>query len=710
MTEVHRISLNEWLDFFGFKASPFSKWEAEEEARLSPELLSAQWVKPMCFDRVLGQASEPRTVLLFAPRGAGKTACRILVEYYCTAGLGYGERATTGGRVLPILHTHLDKAILDFGMVAQVDEYWHTREILKQGVESLTSYLMNNPGAVQVLHQLDSGPQLDLCWFLNTYPPLSATKISFLQENLGFNVVRNGEGHLGYTKVPVESHLNFNDDDLLTISKRRVTVSMIDQLDLFVDLVCGEAPKKGLGFEAVYILVDGLDECFFSADLTTNRAVTLLLPLLANLRLMNARKFAFKFFLPMEIHEQIIHHPAIRHDRLLYETISWADVDMQQILHRRLATYGSVEKLDMLCAPELRGVEKELIRTSKGNPRNLMRLCDFMLQAHLTQPLQRPSDEIGEAAYFLTPDDWQEAQIRFAETVMTKTESSTTLPGENLHSSLTQLSNFSEEILRHYPGPIALVYLDYLNRQESFAQLSRLFDLFEVTIAFVGIILLSQLRALAPDAMPTKLQSARLRLGRMGLGGWLTVWDKVPGLCNSYRKTFYTVQLQRIFAQERERLDGLRILRNKTLGHGATLTETTASELLVHYEPDMLQVLNSLSLLRDMHPIQVRYVRKTGATFMHRARVLVGDNPNFPWRDIVLTYPVESDKIVLFSDHGLLDLHPFLLFKRCQVCEQEEVFAYQQLEESAAQYIAYNSGHLFASQGYLRLLANLFGA
>ncbi|RLC89267.1 MAG: hypothetical protein DRI77_15855, partial [Chloroflexi bacterium] len=83
MGAPYRVSLNEWLDFFGFSASPFSRWEAEEEARLYPERLSAQLVKPACFDRVLGQASEPKTVILFAPRGSGKTACRILVDYYC---------------------------------------------------------------------------------------------------------------------------------------------------------------------------------------------------------------------------------------------------------------------------------------------------------------------------------------------------------------------------------------------------------------------------------------------------------------------------------------------------------------------------------------------------------------------------------------------------------------------------------------------------
>lgn len=711
MAGIYHLSLNEWLDFFGFKASPFSKWEAEEEARLSPDLLSVQWVKPACFDRVLGQASEPRTVLLFAPRGAGKTACRILVEYYCTAGLGHGDRAVTGGQVLSVLHTRFDEALRESGSVEQVDEYWHAREILRQGVESLCSRLMVDEELVQAVNNLDPSRWLDLQWFLSAYPPVSISKVNFLQESLGLGTPVDHERRLGYGQSLVTPLRNFTGDNLLSLAEHRSQISPIDQLYLFVDLVCGELPKQGLGFEAVYILVDGLDEFLFSADLTNTRAVELIFPLLANLRLMNAGKFAFKFFLPIEIYEHIRRHPAIRHDRLIYETIRWSDADMHEILHRRLAAYGPVQELDILCAPELRGMEEILVRISQGNPRRLMRLCEFMLQAHLSRPLNQPAHDMGETAYLLTQEDWQEGQARFADAVVAPiTDTEAVLMNKNSMMQPEYSSDFSEEVLHYYPGPIALVYLDYLHRQEAFARLSRLLDLFEVTAAFVGIILLSQLRALVFDTMSEKLKSLRLRLGRMSIGGWLTVWEKVPGLCNSLEKTTYATQLQRIFTQEHDCLDGLRILRNQTLGHGATVTEMGALELLAQYEPDMMQVLRSLAFLRETRLLQVQYIRKTGSTFEHRARVLVGDNPNFPWCDMVLTQSLESDKIVLYSEYGFLDLNPFLLFKRCQADDPEDIFIYQQLEESAAQYISYGTGHLFTAHELAGLLRDLIGA
>ncbi len=708
MPKTHRISLNEWLDFFGLRASPFSKWEAEEEARLSPELLTTQWVKPACFDRVLGQASEPRTVLLFAPRGAGKTACRILVEYYCTAGLGHGERATTGGHVLPILYTNLDEALRESETTEQIDEFWHARAILRQGVESLTSQMMVNEALVQAALQLDAASQLDLYWFLNNYPPLSAAKIDFLQERLGFSIILETVRRVGYRQTRTGPPHNFSADDLRMLSQRRSSISTIDQLSLFVDLVCGPA-RRGLGFEAVYILVDGLDEFLFSADLSTNRAVSLLLPLLANLRLMNARKFAFKFFLPLEVYQQIRQQPVIRHDRLLYETINWTDSDLQEILRRRLVSYGPIEDFDMLCAPELRGVEKDVLRVAQGNPRSVMRLCEFMLQAHIARPLPQPANELGEGAYFLTPMDWQEAQARFAELKPVEVKDHLAPLDEQSASFTESTPGVSEIVLHHYPGPIALVYLDYFRRQESFARLSRLLDLFEVTVAFVGTILLSELRESAAHAMPSKLRTAGLRPKRMGLGGWLAIWEKIPGLCGALGKTFYAPYLQQAFAQECNKLDGLRILRNRTLGHGATLTEEAALELLSQYEPDMMEVLNALSFLKDVHLIQVHHMRKAGASFEHRARKIVGDNPNFPWYDITLTYPLDSDKIMLIGDREPLSLHPFILFARCEADAHEEVFIYQQLEEAAVQYISYSSGHLLTSNTHYTSLLGLIG-
>jgi hypothetical protein len=144
---MNRISLTEWLDFFGFGRYPFASTEAGSE-RLA---------KPDCFDRVLGQASEPKTVIVFAPRGSGKTACRVLLHYYCREGVGQGDRPSSesGGRVLPVLHTRLDELVRQAGGdITQVDEHLHVVEILRRAVWALTELLLRDREVVKRVREM----------------------------------------------------------------------------------------------------------------------------------------------------------------------------------------------------------------------------------------------------------------------------------------------------------------------------------------------------------------------------------------------------------------------------------------------------------------------------------------------------------------------------------------------------------------------------
>jgi hypothetical protein len=690
----YRISLNEWLDFFGFSASPFSKWEAEEEARLSPKRLSDQWVKPACFDRILGQASEPKTVLVFAPRGAGKTACRILVEYYCKEGLGQGERGGTGDRVLPVLHIHHDEAIRQSLEQQQtIDEYWHTREILKQAVQALTDLLQAEDELSHRVDGMSPGRLADLQWFFYTYPPASMEDLESIQKRLGFTSVP-GLNHqeIGFLRNesplrPLPSHVQDHFD-------ARRYISPIEQLYLFVDLMCADKPQ-GFGFEAVYVLLDGLDEFSFSADLTNEHATRLLVPLLSNLRLMNAPNMAFKCFLPAEISTDILHHPTIRRDRLGFETITWSEHDMREILRRRLATYGPVQEIDMLCAPELRGLERKLIEVADGNPRRMIRLCDFLLQAHLERPLEQSPEELGEGAYLFSRSDWEESLQRIDDVLpieqMDSVEQTSVLIER---APPRKKEKEAEQDLESYPAPIALLYLDYRRRQGAFERMGRMLDLFEATAAFVAVILLSQLTEIAGDETAKKLRSTGVRLRRTSLGAsWLAAWERLPGLCNALGKSYYARRLQSIYSRYREHLEALRILRNETRGHGATGSEQDALDMVEQYGPQVEKIISALSFLNATQLIKVENIHMQDGQFSHKVRLYQGSNPNFPWETLNLTFALECDKILLMRDSNILSLYPFMVTEFCPDCRQEEIFTYQKLDRTEVHYLSYHTGH-----------------
>lgn len=59
----------------GFLENPFILTNADEETNLSD-----YFVPPPFFDAVMGSASELKSCTVFAPRGGGKTAQKVMIE------------------------------------------------------------------------------------------------------------------------------------------------------------------------------------------------------------------------------------------------------------------------------------------------------------------------------------------------------------------------------------------------------------------------------------------------------------------------------------------------------------------------------------------------------------------------------------------------------------------------------------------------------
>jgi len=705
---VGRISLNEWLDFFGFTRYPFASTEAGSEEIYWPEHLAERLVKPDCFDRVLGEASEPKTVIVFAPRGSGKTACRVLLNYYCREGIGQGDRPSseTGGRILPVLHTCLHELVRQVGgEVSEVDEYHHVVEILRRAVQALTEVLLRDHEVVKRVQNLSKWRQLDLQWFFYVYPTyLSIEQFSFLRERVGLRALRRDEevGDFGFLRNKVTPLVQKEiPEEVIALLNARLATSVVDQLCLFTELI------SELGFQAIYVLIDGLDE-FTQTVNDPVAGATLLEPLLANLTLMNTiPRLAFKMFLPAEMKPFILRASSkVRRDRLAFETITWTEEKLLEILHRRLAVCSDfvIRSLDAVSVPELRGgvggVEPTLAREARGNPRHLILLADFLVRAHCDRPLERPVEELGEAAYLLNEADLAEALTRFRAEFLEegvasemRAQSLIMIPAEAPMPGLT------DQLRTNFPAPIALVYLDYSRRLEPLERFRRLLDLFEVTVAFIGVLLLAQLRALAGAKASEKLRSADLRLVEMTLGRWLVIWKRLPGLCSALGKSYYARKLQSLYVQEHSRLAAFSQLRN-AFSHGAIRSEQAYAEMVERYQDDIRHFLSSLDFLAETRLVRVRDLRVKGKRFIHRARMYMGDNPNFPWKQIVLDSPLECEQVLILHSSGVLSLHPFLVVEICPECGQEELFIYQRLEDDHMSFLSYYSDHRLVTAQY----------
>lgn len=69
------VNLEEYLRLNGLEADPFAFTNAEEE-----DLLTEYFVPPPYFASVRGNSKQPKSTIVFAPRGGGKTAQRRVLE------------------------------------------------------------------------------------------------------------------------------------------------------------------------------------------------------------------------------------------------------------------------------------------------------------------------------------------------------------------------------------------------------------------------------------------------------------------------------------------------------------------------------------------------------------------------------------------------------------------------------------------------------
>lgn len=710
-----KVTFSEWLDYWKFNPYPFASTEAEGEAIYWPERLAERLVKPRCFDRVLGQASDPKTVVVFAPRGTGKTACRILVDYYCQQGIGQGDRpaSETGGRVLPVPHTRLDVVIqLAGGEIARVNEHLHVVEILSRAVKSLTGLLMKNEELVNCIQALSKWKRFDLEWFFHVYPVyLSAEELAFMREEVGFfKAVRIVEqsGRLGFLKEQVGPGEDEFPTAALGLWEARLKTPVIDQLQLFIELV-GE-----IGFQAVYVLVDGLDELEQTAD-DPSSGMALLAPLIANLKLMNTTPgLAFKFFLPAEMQPFIVQiSPKIRRDRLAFETVAWSEDDLLEILHRRLAVCSNfiIKSLDAISAPELRGrVERELVRKADGNPRRLFLLANQLVQIHCARDFA-PESSSQEMIYLLNEKDLEDLLARLPqEQAMKPSHEAPPPPPILVKTERPDKNQLAETICQDFPAPIAMVYLDYLRRQKPLEKFRRLLDLFEVMVYFISALLLSQLYALAGEQTPVKLRSAKLNLKETSLGLWIVIWEKLPALCAGFAKNPYISKAQSLYARQRERLETFRALRNE-FAHGALRDEQSYIQALKLSDPEIHTLLLDLKFLSKIRMVKVESLKRQEGRFVHQARLYKGDNPNFPWVSIPLDFPLECDKVLVFQDSYVLSLHPFIVVESCPDCGgDEEIFFYQKFDADALIYLSFYKDHRLLTSEYIDEFQQIIGS
>ncbi len=407
-----RDSIRSWLKSWDFWDNPFAHWEANQEY-----WLNRYFVKRSFFDQLL---NNHKSSLVFAPRGGGKSATRIMIEAECRPTLA---NAST-----------LAVSFTDFSPLVEAQVYLK-RQTLDDYLPHLITAIMErvleslavNPACTSKLTANDVG---SIRYWIDTYashllkldflPGLLKHSDSKLAESVALDLASQV-----YNRHPPQKTGSQRLDSLLRcLYALRTEAAIVPSaamdspsriLEHFVRLVVTALSRGPTSCDVIYLLVDGVDEY----PLTQNDPVAsagLLQPILGNLRFLELPHLVTKFFLPAE--QQTAFASGARTDRLDVIHLSWdqgnsgGTDDLRALLRRRIAAFNSrgLTTLAELCHPSIRrSIEDDLLEVACDSPRNLLRLGDLLFSEHCRE---RP-----EPGSELIPLEWDRAVERFRATV-----------------------------------------------------------------------------------------------------------------------------------------------------------------------------------------------------------------------------------------------------------------------------------------------------
>lgn len=393
-----------WLYSLGFeRGNPFKTTNADEERSYLAETL---FVPVPHYDRIRG----PQTVLVFAPRGGGKSSLRVRL-----AAIALPEKADAS--TLAVECTDFEPLLPQFEQQQRVTEADFAALLLGQAAATLLdAFTKATDQAVRQERAAAVPPEVRVVWalFVRQYAPhlLQATQVlpllrqfipDFLGEWADFQTAvthQTVRRHLQNQQTPASAHVAWLLADLCD-APAEDSVARLSTLAAFRQLI---SLCQLLHIEQIDFLIDRLDEMQLFANDYEAQA-SLLEPLLAYLNLMELPGVAFKFFVAQELYQVLLERPSVRRDRLLNKAIKivWEPELLKNLLNERLLFFSdeAINSLVLLCQQGGEQIEEEMLSLAMGSPRRLLTAGQLLCQAHAasTQP-----------GALLTRADWETAR------------------------------------------------------------------------------------------------------------------------------------------------------------------------------------------------------------------------------------------------------------------------------------------------------------
>ncbi|RLI83607.1 MAG: hypothetical protein DRP01_08960 [Archaeoglobales archaeon] len=656
--------LAQWLSKVGLSGNPFSRRQADGDDNL-PQYFH---LFIPYFDELLGITGDPpRTTIIFGEQGSGKSALlRMMVHH--------SLRLPSRGPVLAIPYT-------DFALLAEkvdrgqrITPKDHVEQIIKTGVRTLAQAVQN--GGVRILPEVTDDDRLELWKYISNFrASLSKPHWRLLSDLL-----------------EVRSSL-LTDNVPLPESHTEMFYGFCSAVRIF-------------GYETVWVLVDRIDEGPLTAG-NTSLALQILTPLLADLRLMEPPNglAAFRFFLNSSFRDPLKADPAVRiRGRLALYTLEWDREDLLALIEKRMEAFsssGHKPRTRLGELSEVNDLDNILVARCRGNPRNLMMLCEFVISEHCRLP-------VSDDNLMLTREDLKRALRRFEETV-----SGREVVAKPPFSPIASL-----------PTPLAAIIARYRDEQDVTRKLNYAYYLTQCILQFVGCCMLS-LYWHSAERDPVLDQKLRALVGTVGnppsLGHWQDLINrtarvsKVPShpLMSAFA-AFATSKVARTNLGELVRMRNAFAHGRTGIGEHQALYQLQKVDVMLDEVLDALEPLGEFALLTveghnvDENRQLVHQVQVHRGNVLVPERQIIAPDEHFR-RGEVLLYDQETQTTVLLS--------PFIVFESApgpdDTLQTRELWVFDQLIDPrhkgrlTVQYVSFVSFSTARFDAYVTELKNL---
>lgn len=346
------MSYTELLRNLGFNRDPFATTNADEE-----ELFEDYFIEPPFFKAVYGEIKNPKSVIVYAPRGGGKTALKRRIEL--------------SARTDAFLCVTYNSFPLSGIKLSDVDQDYHLRNITRNLLVGVLSAATSS--GIEVLSVTEKH-----FLYLLTKEHLSKLSTAELKDAIASVKNLSDKAKDVWNKLtgPVSAGLlalsikfGFKAPEVAKFESEQGQAGSYHEQILFLNKI---APK--FGFLSVYVLVDKIDETPLTGKATTSLAFVT--PLLTDLSILETKGLAIKFFFWDRIEDGA--REVSRPDRIKSHTLQWSSQQLRSMLSRRLEAHSDkkvTSLASMMHSERQAAVDELVVNLSGGSPRNIIRIC-----------------------------------------------------------------------------------------------------------------------------------------------------------------------------------------------------------------------------------------------------------------------------------------------------------------------------------------------